>query len=323
MKNLFLFLFFIGGIFFSYNLYAQCDMTFNPSGNVYNPGDSVSITICFQDYTAGFPQYEKADWDLDDDGNWDITVTGDDGTGISFTALGGGNTMNSTFCVKVEFVAGSQGNLISITATAEGLTNGCQHTQVQNYTLLPIILESFEVAQKGDYAVLNWITASEFNNDFYTLEMSVDGENFEDIGEVKGAGTTLERKEYSFKYKLNKNLEVNPFIYFRLRQTDFDGLTSHSDVVLLSNNINNKTYFSINKVTFQNPDVSFDVSSTYTGNIQVRIVDISGNIIYSQTWGVDRGINSLNIPLDNYHPGIHVLQVMNNNNIETKKLFIH
>lgn len=298
-------------------------MTFNPAGNVYNPGDNVSVTICFQDYSAGFPSYEKADWDLDNDGNWDINVTGDDGTGITYTALGSGNDLNSSYCVKVEFTAGSQGNLISIEATAKGLTNNCQHTQTQNYTLLPIILESFKVSLKEGTALLNWVTASEFNNDFYTIEMSLDGENYDDIGEVKGAGTTLDRKEYSFEYQLDDNLIANPFIFFRLKQTDFDGLTSHSDVIVLTTGEKDKSTFLLNKVYSDGNDLNIDITSMQTGNVQMRMIDLTGNIIFNKPIGVAKGINNLSIPMEFDTKGIYILQLMTKNKTETKKVFIN
>jgi len=311
-------------IYFSIStIAAQCDMTFNPAGNVYNPGDAVSVTICFQDYTAGFPQYEKADWDLDNDGNWDITVTGDDGSGITITALGSGNTKDNTYCVKVEFTAGSQGNTISITATAEGLTHGCQVTQTQSYTLLPIILESFEVSSKGSKAVLNWVTLAEFNNEFFTVEMSLDGENFEDIGEVTGAGNSLDRNEYSFEYDLGSEISRNPFIYFRLRQTDFEGLTSNSEVVLLTNKSKDRSVFNLTKAYYGNSTLFINISSQQTGNVDLKLIDLNGKTISNQKIGIAKGINEIDLPLSGLESGIYIIQIISKNQAETKKLFIN
>lgn len=99
-------------------------------------------------------------------------------------------------------------------------------------TPLPISLESFGGSVEGGDAYLKWTTVSELNNDFFTLERSWNGKSFLPVGDnIKGAGTTKVRQHYEV---------VDSFvpygkIYYRLKQTDFDGQYTYSSVIMLEN----------------------------------------------------------------------------------------
>lgn len=68
---------------------------------------------------------------------------------------------------------------------------------------------------------ITWSTATEINNNFFTIERSTDGVNFTSIGTVQGSGNSSTVKNYSF---IDNSL-VNGTIFYRLKQTDFDGTT--------------------------------------------------------------------------------------------------
>ena len=96
---------------------------------------------------------------------------------------------------------------------------------------LPIELISFE-AKKGDgfYVNLHWITASEQNNDFFTVERSRHGKVWEKVGVVKGAGNSNSILRYTLT-------DENPYAgisYYRLKQTDFDGSFSYSEIRMIN-----------------------------------------------------------------------------------------
>ncbi len=94
--------------------------------------------------------------------------------------------------------------------------------------LLPIELLSFIASCQGDAALLEWSTASESGNDLFTIERSPDGEHWEAIGTVPGAGYSLETIHYSFRDPDPSAL----LMYYRLRQTDLDGAFTFSPVVV-------------------------------------------------------------------------------------------
>lgn len=93
---------------------------------------------------------------------------------------------------------------------------------------LPIELLSFSAeVTNDDNVLLQWATASEINNDYFTIERTKDGIAFEEVLRKKGAGNSTVTKEYSA-------MDNNPWSgtsYYRLKQTDFDGAFTYSEIV--------------------------------------------------------------------------------------------
>lgn len=71
----------------------------------------------------------------------------------------------------------------------------------------------------ADKSLNTWSTSNEINSDYFTIEHSIDGKSFSEIGKVKGNGTTADEMEYSFIHR-NPSPGIN---YYRLMQTDFNG----------------------------------------------------------------------------------------------------
>ncbi len=72
---------------------------------------------------------------------------------------------------------------------------------------------------------LSWSTASEVNNDFFEVQRSMDENRYEVIGEVKGAGNTTDRSQYTF---IDETAIPGNTYYYRVKQVDFDGQTDYS-----------------------------------------------------------------------------------------------
>lgn len=96
---------------------------------------------------------------------------------------------------------------------------------------LPIELISFNAINSTDGIRLQWVTAIEENNDYFTIERSQDGQAYEVIGTLTGAGNSTSTINYSYT-------DNNPLLgisYYRLSQTDYDGQSETFDVVSISN----------------------------------------------------------------------------------------
>ncbi len=92
--------------------------------------------------------------------------------------------------------------------------------------VLPVELLSFKAIQKDNIVICKWTTAVEMNNDYFILEKSYDGLEWREIGRVNGAGHSLAELSYEF-------IDVEPIIdiqYYRLKQIDFNGQYSYSNV---------------------------------------------------------------------------------------------
>ena len=122
---------------------------------------------------------------------------------------------------------------------------------------------------------INWSTATEINNEYFTIERSKDGVQFEQLEEVPGAGYSTQMTTYTSK-------DTNPFngiSYYRLKQTDFEGKISYSDIKVV--NIVIDQHFTI----YPNPirDVLHVVGDgNYNGKTNISIFDAIGNLKYSK-----------------------------------------
>ena len=93
-------------------------------------------------------------------------------------AINSGDNSSNPVAVDLDGVARVMSNLIDKGAY-ENL-----------FTVLPVELVDFQAETRGEEVVLTWATASEINNDYFTVERSSDGVSFEPIAEIKGAGNS-------------------------------------------------------------------------------------------------------------------------------------
>ena len=98
---------------------------------------------------------------------------------------------------------------------------------VNDVSVLPVELLSFEAKNNDKTVDLTWATASEGKNAGFDIERSADGKTFDKIGFVKGSGTTSEKHSYTF----TDNTPLSTTAYYRLQQVDFDGSKVSSNVI--------------------------------------------------------------------------------------------
>jgi hypothetical protein len=104
----------------------------------------------------------------------------------------------------------------------------------QDPPTMPVELVSFNGTAAAGQVKLLWTTASETNNDYFTIEKSNDGVAFEPLGYVNGAGNSNIVTEYAF-------YDNDPFAlsYYKLKQTDFDGTSAYSEIIAINTQANN------------------------------------------------------------------------------------
>ncbi|MBO7143642.1 MAG: T9SS type A sorting domain-containing protein [Salinivirgaceae bacterium] len=93
--------------------------------------------------------------------------------------------------------------------------------------VLPIELVYFTAHEIGYGVRFEWETASELNNDFFTIEFSIDAVEFAELTNIDGAGTSTEPHNYRYT-DFSSHAGI---IYYRLKQTDYDGNFSYSEIV--------------------------------------------------------------------------------------------
>ena len=171
-------------------------------------------------------------------------------------------------------------------------------------TALPVELLNFEVAKVGDVSELSWLTASETNNDFFAIERSVDGVNFEEIGTVDGNGTTTSTSYYSF----TDQSPVEGVNYYRLRQVDYDGSYEYSDIKWVEFS-GSEGAISVFPNPFKN-EIQVNMEVAEAGQVELRLTDVVGRVIYSEVLNVTAGGTTVKIELDDrLSKGVYLLDV--------------
>ncbi|WP_218127087.1 integrin alpha [Catalinimonas alkaloidigena] len=141
---------------------------------------------------------------------------------------------------------------------------------------LPITLVSFAAVPTTKTVELTWETAAEFNNSHFEIERSQNGQNFETIGQLRGAGTSHQRLAYQFT-------DQRPYTgenYYRLKQVDLDGTVSYTE----TQSVFRQGYF--DWVASPNPfdaDLTLYYQGTVEGTAEIRVVTPQGRLIAERT----------------------------------------
>ena len=131
---------------------------------------------------------------------------------------------------------------------------------------LPIELLYFKGSVYNSDNILHWSTASEDNNDYFTIEKTKDGIDWEILTRESGAGNSSNQLYYS---SVDENVEsiIN---YYRLKQTDYDGRFKYSDIISIDNrnNAESKEVYKIVNTLGQEVDLQY-----YRGLIIIKYTD--------------------------------------------------
>ncbi len=196
---------------------------------------------------------------------------------------------------------------ISCIFYAGGNSDGFAFTLTANIPL-PVELTSFEAQVINRTVVLKWETASELNNDFFTIERSIYGEHFEPVMEIKGSGTTTERK----RYQAEDRSPYSGRSFYRLSQTDFDGTRSYSHVVLVDVSEVQDGVMALYPNPVSNAEtLSMDYNAQHDGVIKIVIFDATGRLITAGTHPVNKGNNTISFIVEFSSGGVYFLQVGN------------
>ncbi len=162
---------------------------------------------------------------------------------------------------------------------------------VKSGARLPVELLYFYAEKEGDDVRLDWQTATELNNSHFDVEWSVDGFNFEKIGEVAGAGTTNDVQFYDFLHET----PVRGENYYRLRQVDYDGKFVYTDI--LSVLFDEQQSFSFN--IYPNPAAHYlKIEASEAGMMQM--FDVAGRLVVEQQLSVFENIDITQLPSGTY-----------------------
>jgi len=215
---------------------------------------------------------------------WRLAETGDVGTvSVSFDISPFNSPLGSTLRLLIDRDGDgfADNDVTPISGSSVGNTvvfSGVDFQDGDRFTLgntdlpnpLPVELLSFDAISRSNDILLKWTTATETNNDFFTMERSVDAFTWNIIGNVAGAGNS----DVELTYQLIDEQPLDGLNYYRLKQIDFDGTFEYSQVI--------SAQFGIQELLIYPNPASNSVTITSGRNVQwkyFRMSDILGNNI--------------------------------------------
>jgi Secretion system C-terminal sorting domain/G8 domain len=207
------------------------------------------------------------------------------------------------------FVAATNAN-VALEVNRNGLSlsnlNNTWYIGTSNVTTspLPITLLSFNAVLTPEGTVdLTWATAMEVNNKLFTVEKSQDGITYTVVTEVPGAGNSNVELNYS-------TVDEHPYTgtsYYRLQQTDDNGNSTYSRVVVIH------VTADVALRLYPNPartNLQLTFTATSGGSYLTRIIDAGGRVVATYSNMVQTGVNTFNFSVAGYHGGTYFMQLV-------------
>lgn len=185
----------------------------------------------------------------------------------------------------------------------------------ENITL-PVELMAFEALNSDEGVLLRWKTASELNNDMFTIERSDNGIDYDYIASVKGNGTTKIISDYRY----TDTNPLNGISYYRLLQTDYDGAVTIFKPVSVKINSSTTSSFSVypNPLTGSTLNINFSEPQ----EALIRVIDANGNEVLSER--VDGSANQTQVALnENLPSGFYYIKYVTSTSTKSMKLVKH
>ena len=207
----------------------------------------------------------------------------------------------------ITIIGGTTANL-RLYAWGASATNGSWRVGSVNFfgSVLPVEFANFTATNKGTTNILDFTTASEINNDYFTIERASNGGAFEPLGTIKGAGDSKADINYTYT-DLNPSTGIN---HYRIMQTDYDGKYSYSAVRSVRNTLDGKLVISP-RTTEGTLNILTDLE-----NYDIHVYDLSGKEVYKST----NHSADLEINIDNVRAGIYFVKVSNGYTTEVTKI---
>lgn len=166
---------------------------------------------------------------------------------------------------------------------------------------LPIELLSFSATNHEKQVLLTWETETEINNDYFDIETSIDGINFEVIGTVMGSNTANHKHRYEFTH----TTPIKGQNFYRLNQVDLDGKSSYTSI----RSVHIKNFKDEGKFTlYPNPVTNeLSISSTHNlSNHSIRIYDMAGPLLNTLHY-----TSGMKIDVFAFDPGLYFFEIIN------------
>lgn len=183
---------------------------------------------------------------------------------------------------------------------------------------LPVTLLSAHLNCVNDHKVITWTTASEINNDYFTILSSNNAINFTEIAQINGAGNSNTTLNYQW---IDTTASANEAIYYQLQQTDNNGVSktislfsgvcdiqSNNDIIIISNP--------------SNPNIEARFTGDVSGKYSISVVNYLGQVVLNKEINLEKDGNVVFLPKKGLATGIYNLVFKNKTEVITKQVLV-
>ena len=316
--------------------------TYSDNGNCtlytpnYNFTAAGTYTLKFyrkNQFEIGYDGF-RVEYSLNKGDNWFIlgtTAAGwyDFANGAGGTAFPAGepffNSTQATFTLAsrdVSFLAGNPNVAFRLvfkadfTVSTAGVAVDDFEITGPNNTPLPVTMGSFAGKAYEKHNELKWTTLSELNNEGFYVERSGDGSKFDELGFVKGNGSSTQSNNYLYK-------DDNPLFqlvsYYRLRQRDYNGKEDYSKIIALKRGAGTSGWVQVFPMPFNdNLNLLFDRAGRHRANI--KLFNLKGQLVYQQDIISDGVLFTLPLGTNTISNGVYLLKIEEEGDVLSLKI---
>ena len=190
-----------------------------------------------------------------------------------------------------------------------------------NSTPLPVELMTFDAKAEGKHVRLKWSTASEINNDYFTIERA-GKDNMDEFDFITNVNSQMNNSTVTLNYEAWDYNPLPGLQYYRLKQTDFDGQFTYSDIKPVYFG-ESKTFEISNVYGLMESQGEFKVEFVYDSEMPLDLVltDMEGRVVYKQNGiAATPGVNTVNLNQQLPH-GVYFVILQNTEKAVNRKFF--
>ena len=180
-------------------------------------------------------------------------------------------------------------------------------TLVDNSDPLPIELVRFAGECAEGSIDLKWTTFTETNNDFFTVERSNNGTDFEVVDVIEGAGNSNQ----PLSYTAVDNFPYGGTSYYRLKNTDFSGKFEYSEIIAVTCGTDNNDFNFVNAYDVDHTEIIVEFTATENEDYTIVLFDVSGRIALDYSGVGTDGMNKVRLPSGDLARGIYIINLSN------------
>jgi hypothetical protein len=180
--------------------------------------------------------------------------------------------------------------------------------------VLPVEFVSFRAKCTEEGVLINWVTATETDNDFFEIQKAVGSFEFVTIDEIDGHGTAKTASYYSY-LDSQKNSDLT--VYYRLRQVDFNGDYEFSRVIVSQCEMLDKSFSVYPTVSSGEYTVSFNEVNEF---ILIQVINELGQVVKVVNYTNTDKTSTFQFDLNGHSSGVYYAKVLLNNHYEVAKL---